>query len=158
MDLFPVFSSAPPGAWFIFHLQPTACAVGCILAPLRGYGATLTLHVRRRCETHDQLLHGTPGIYQLFFISDRGKILIPLRLRGGGMPCGGQNIDSTRLVAKILRNKGFETPIASGSGNAKLEPDCFGSVRTIPLSAFRILGQGCSSQDCGIFLWMAVEK
>jgi hypothetical protein len=91
----------------------------------------------------------------------RGKILIPLWLRGGGMPGGGQNIDSTRLVAKILRNKGLETPIASGSGNAKLVPDCFGSVRTIPIvrastSSVKVVRHKIAVFFCG-WLWKSEE-
>jgi hypothetical protein len=31
-------------------------------------------------------------------------------------------------------------------------------LRTIPLWAFRILGQGCSSQGMDFFLWKVVEK
>ena len=32
------------------------------------------------------------------------------------------------------------------------------TLGTVPLCAFCILGKGCSSQECGIFLWKAVEK
>ena len=32
------------------------------------------------------------------------------------------------------------------------------ALGTVPLCAFCILGKGCSSQECGIFLWKAVEK
>jgi hypothetical protein len=33
------FSFAPLGLGLLLHLFPTACAVGCILAPLRGWGS-----------------------------------------------------------------------------------------------------------------------
>jgi hypothetical protein len=89
---------------------------------------------------------------------DRGKILILLQLGGGGLPCGVQNLDSMGLAAKIFRNKDLDTSAGLFSGKEELVPDCFGSVRTIPLWAFHSLGQGCTSHESSIFLWMAVEK
>jgi hypothetical protein len=71
---------------------------------------------------------------------------------------GLQNLDSIELVARILRSKGLGIRTPPLGGNAELVPDCFGSVRTVPLCAFHILGQGCSSHDWDIFLWRAVEK
>jgi hypothetical protein len=72
------------------------------------------------------------GMYQ-FFLRDRGKILILLQLGGGGLPCGVQNLDSTGVAAKIFRNKDLDTAAGVLSWKAELVPDCFGSVRTIPL-------------------------
>jgi hypothetical protein len=74
------------------------------------------------------------------------------------MPGRVQNIESTRLMGKILRNKGLATGILPHGSNAEFTPDCLKSGRTIPVCAFHILGQGRPSQDVGIFLWKAVEK
>jgi len=68
-----------------------------------------------------------------------------------------QNIDSTGLAAKILTNKELMV-LTPATGRAGLAPDCSGSVGTVPLWTFHMLGQGCWSQDRGIFLWMAVQK
>jgi len=77
------------------------------------------------------------------------------------MPCGGQNIDSTRLVAKILRNKGLGTAIGSSSGDAELVLDCFGSVRTIPIlrapkSSVKVVRHKIAVFFCG-WLWKSEE-
>ena len=65
-----------------------------------------------------------------FFLLDRGKILILLLLAESGIPSGAQNIDSTRLTAKILRSKGLGMRTPSGSVNAAGR---FESGRTIPI-------------------------
>jgi hypothetical protein len=38
----------PAGAWLSFAIIPTACAVGCILAPLRGSISQQTLRVQAK--------------------------------------------------------------------------------------------------------------
>jgi hypothetical protein len=44
-------------------------------------------------------------------------------------------------------------------GVAAVPLDCVeDALGTFPLCAFHILGKGCSSQECGIFLWKTVEK
>ena len=48
--------------------------------------------------------------------------------------------------------------LTPATGRAKLAPDCSGSVGTVPLWTFHMLGQGCWSQDRALFLWMAVQK
>jgi hypothetical protein len=48
--------------------------------------------------------------------------------------------------------------LTPATGRAGLAPDCSESVGTVPLWTFHMLGQGCWSQDRGLFLWMAVQK
>ncbi len=68
-----------------------------------------------------------------------------------------QNLRTKGLMGKIFRNKELRGP-----GGWRIEVFSAGCVEealgTVPLCAFCILGKGCSSQECGIFLWKAVEK
>src|SRR5580700_10007057 len=103
---------------------------------------------------------GSPsaGIWQRFFSIDCGKILILLWLGRRDMPARGQNLDSQRLAAKILRNKELTTRTGPGGCRVDSVTGCFGSVRTIPLWALHMLSKGCTSHRLNIFLWKAVEK
>jgi len=97
---------------------------------------------------HRQSAGGIP----LFFSLDVDKILILLGLRRRDLPPSGQNIGSKELSGKILRNKelGEERVRTSRIANW-LELG-----RTMPLCAFYLLGQGCSSHACSFFcagLW-----
>jgi len=77
------------------------------------------------------------------------------------MPCGVQNIDSRRLVAKILRNKGLETPIGRLGPEVVMRDWCrvaldryAQSYCGLSISSVKVVRH----KDCGIFLWRAVEK
>jgi hypothetical protein len=68
------------------------------------------------------------------------------------MGAGLQNLGTKGLTAKILRKKEL-------AAVWRVLIDWVGeALRTVPVWAFHILGQGCSSQGGGIFLWKAVEK
>jgi len=68
-----------------------------------------------------------------------------------------QNIGTKGLAGKIL-----QTNELAGVGRLCLTTgfplDGVNALRTVPLCAFCILGQGCSSQEPGILLWKVVEK
>ena len=68
-----------------------------------------------------------------------------------------QNLRTKGLMGKIFRNKEL-----GGASRRRVEVFSVGCVEetlgTVPLCAFCILGKGCSSQECGIFLWKAVEN
>jgi hypothetical protein len=64
-----------------------------------------------------------------------------------------QNIGTKGLARKIFQDKEL-----AEFGIAGLPLDAGNALCTFPLWAVYILGQGCSSQERGIFLWKAVEK
>jgi len=68
-----------------------------------------------------------------------------------------QNLRTKGVIVKIFRNKEL-----GEASRLRVEVFSVGCVEetlgTVPLCAFCILGKGCSSQECGIFLWKAVEK
>jgi hypothetical protein len=92
-----------------------------------------------------------------FFLHRLDKIFRFFELRGMGMGAWRQNIGTKGLIGKILRNKELagvgRLCLTTGFPLAGMD-----AVRTVPLCAFCILGQGCSSQELGIFLWKVVEK
>ena len=65
-------------------------------------------------------------------------------------------------MGKIFRHKELGKASKPASQQVTVEVFSVGCVEealgTVPLCAFCILGKGCSSQECGIFLWKAVEK
>ena len=68
-----------------------------------------------------------------------------------------QNLRTKGLMGKIFWNK--ELGEASRWRVEVFSAGCVEeTLGTVPLCAFCILGKGCSSQECGIFLWKAVEK
>lgn len=68
-----------------------------------------------------------------------------------------QNLGTKGLTGKILRKK--ELAAIWRWRVARIPIGWVGEApRTVPVWAFHILGQGCSSQRGGIFLWKAVEK
>ena len=68
-----------------------------------------------------------------------------------------QNLRTKGLMGKIFRNK--ELGEARRWRVEVFSVACVEeTLGTVPLCAFCILGKGCSSQECGIFLWKAVEK
>jgi hypothetical protein len=64
-----------------------------------------------------------------------------------------QNIGTKGLVGKIL-----QTMELAGVRIAGFPLDSVDALRTLPVCAFCLLGQGCSSQELGTFLWKVVEK
>jgi hypothetical protein len=64
-----------------------------------------------------------------------------------------QNIGTKGLVGKIL-----QTMELAGVGIAGFPIDSVDALHTLPVCAFCMLGQGCSSQEPRIFLWKVVEK
>ena len=68
-----------------------------------------------------------------------------------------QNLRTKGLMGKIFRNK--ELGEARRWRVEVFSAGCVAeALGTVPLCAFCILGKGCSSQECGIFLWKTVEK
>jgi hypothetical protein len=47
------FSFAPPGLGYVSPVLPTACAVGCVLSPLRGFPIRLDEPFRRLSQSHN---------------------------------------------------------------------------------------------------------
>jgi hypothetical protein len=73
------------------------------------------------------------------------------------MACELQNIRRKGLTGKIFRKK--ELAAVFSRRVAMIPIDRVGeTLRTVRVWAFHILGQGCSSQAGGIFLWKAVEN
>jgi len=68
-----------------------------------------------------------------------------------------QNLRTKGLMGKIFRHKEL-----GEATRWRVEVFSVGwvgeTLGTVPLCAFCILGKGCSSQECAIFLWRAVEK
>ena len=99
---------------------------------------------------HRQSARGMPS----FFSLDVGKTLILLGLRRGDLPSSGQNIGTKGLRDKILRNKELDEKRVP----SPLIANWLGLGRTMPLCAFYLLGQGCSSHVYGFSLCRFVEK
>jgi hypothetical protein len=94
-----------------------------------------------------------PGYLHHFFLHRLNKIFRFFELPGTGMRARRQNIGTKGLVGKIL-----QTMELAGVGIAGFPLDEVDALRTLPVCAFCMLGQGCSSQELGIFLWKVVEK
>src|ERR1022692_3250902 len=99
---------------------------------------------------HRQSSRGMPSFLSL----DVGKILILLGLRRGDLHPSGQNIGTKGLRDKILRNKELDEKRVP----SPLIANWLGLGRTMPLCAFYLLGQGCSSHVYGFSLCRFVEK
>jgi hypothetical protein len=64
-----------------------------------------------------------------------------------------QNMGAKGLIGKIFQDKEL-----AWVQRPKSPLDAVKTLRTVPLCAFCIPGQGCSSQEREIFLWTAVGK
>src|SRR5947208_15715202 len=93
----------------------------------------------------------------LFFFAWISKILIRLDLRELDRGAWRQNLGIKGLTAKIFQNKDLAEPQCGWDGMAASLLDAVDAGRTFPLCAFRILGQGCSSQEAGVLLCSSVE-
>jgi hypothetical protein len=98
------------------------------------------------------------GIYPLlFFLAEAAKFLILRCLHSENIPGRPQNIANKRLTCKILQNKWLAVFSRRWSPPSVTARSLLMRLRTIPLCATCILGQGCSSQgiiffvveDCG---------
>jgi hypothetical protein len=76
------------------------------------------------------------------------------------MAAASQNPGTKGLNRKILRNKDLARSLWRSDGVAIASRHFlkWAAFCTAPVWAFRILSQGCSSQEAEIFLWKTVEK
>ena len=91
---------------------------------------------------------------EYFFWANASKLLILPDLPDFDTPSTRQNIADKRLTRKIFQNR--ELAVCLDFAIADTSPLL--PLRTVPLCAPCILGQGCSSQAMDFFLWKAVEK
>jgi hypothetical protein len=93
----------------------------------------------------------------IFFVNE-AKLLILRHLPSRDAPRQPQNIANKRLTGKIFQNKEFA--VFSGGWSLPSVPavSLLMRLRTIPLCAFCVLGQGCPSQGAGFLLRRTVEK
>jgi hypothetical protein len=89
----------------------------------------------------------------LIFFCRFDKICLFFELRETDMGAWRQNIETEELVAKILRYNELGEVRRGRRGIAGLPLESSDARYTFPVWTFRILGQGCSSQEREIFLW-----
>src|SRR5579859_8093795 len=92
-----------------------------------------------------------------FFLARSSKSMIWLGLGAVYRGRSPQNLEVYRVTGKILRNKELASAARADGPSCSDADWCCGS-RTVLVCAFRILSQGCSSQEWEIFVWRVVEK
>jgi drug/metabolite transporter (DMT)-like permease len=95
--------------YFLPYWIPTACAVGCILSPLRGYGATRTWQQTAPANSsHVSILYTWGAILVIVFASVVGDVLLSHAMKQvGDVGALRRRAGVAAVIGRTLSNRNF---------------------------------------------------